>query len=359
MISLETVQATSRSIDPSSPRISFSADFLHDKNFIPISPSPQAEKDGEAEREKARNAEFEFLSSKMSSQTMLAADELFFEGRLLPFWQMQHSEKLNKISLKTKEAEEGEGQEMSKEEPRVWFVDDDPSPRPPKCTVLWKELLRLKKQRASSLSPSSSSSSTSSTSSSALADIVTKEEGKHGPGNGEKHVKRIRKGLERTRSASIRIRPMINVPICTPVKSSALPPLGLLIMMDTVNYNENDDKAYGLDKIISSSTLFLLRRQLSTFQLLTYRNLRGAMPPAKMQSLRIRDCRVICRGKVIDIRRSLTANHQTSSFYKNIGARCFKLHKLEVNAVFRFCTGYIYRVLLKRVVGPRTGFQTS
>jgi hypothetical protein len=53
------------------------------------------------------------------------------------------------------------------------------------------------------------------------------------------------------------------------------------------------------------------------------------MPPAKMQSLRIRDCRVICRGKVIDIRRSLTANHQTSSFYKNMGARCFKLHKLE------------------------------
>ncbi|KAL3578211.1 hypothetical protein D5086_019715 [Populus alba] len=225
MISLETVQATSRSIEPSSPRSSFSADFLHDKNFIPISPNPQAEKDREAEREKARNAEFEFLSSKMSSQTMLTADELFFEGRLLPFWQMQHSEKLNKISLKTKEAEVGEGQEMSKEEPRVWFVDDDPSPRPPKCTVLWKELLRLKKQRASSLSPSSSSSSTSSTSSSALADIVTKEEGKHGPGNGEKHVKRIRKGLERTRSASIRIRPMINVPICTPVKSSALPPL--------------------------------------------------------------------------------------------------------------------------------------
>ncbi|XP_061976790.1 uncharacterized protein LOC133697963 [Populus nigra] len=225
MISLETVQATSRSIEPSSPRISFSADFLHDKNFIPISPNPQAEKDGEAEREKARNAEFEFLSSKMSSQTMLTADELFFEGRLLPFWQMQHSEKLNKISLKTKEAEEGEGEEMSKEEPRVWFVDEDPSPRPPKCTVLWKELLRLKKQRASSLSPSSSSSSTSSTSSSALADIVTKEEGKHGSGNREKHVKRIKKGLERTRSASIRIRPMINVPICTPVKSSALPPL--------------------------------------------------------------------------------------------------------------------------------------
>lgn len=90
-------------------------------------------------------------------------------------------------------------------------------------------------------------------------------------------------------------------------------------MMDTMNYNENDDKTYGLDKIISSSTLFLLRRQLSTFQLLTDRNLRGAMPPAKMQSLRIRDCRVICRGKVNDIRRSLTANHQPRHFIRTWG----------------------------------------
>ncbi|KAB5537806.1 hypothetical protein DKX38_015339 [Salix brachista] len=220
MVSLEIVQATARSIEPpSSPRISLSADLLDDKNLVSMSPNPQAEKDREAEREKARNAEFEFLSSKMSSQTMLTADELFFEGRLLPFWQMQHSEKLNKISLKTKEAEE-----VIKEEPRVWFVDDDPSPRPPNCIVLWKELLRLKKQRASSLSPSSSSSSTSSSSSS-LSDIVAEEEGKRGSRNVEKHVKRIKKGLERTRTASIRIRPMINVPICTPVKSRALPPL--------------------------------------------------------------------------------------------------------------------------------------
>lgn len=223
IMSLETVQTTSKSIEPpSSPRISFSAEFLDEKDFISISPNPKADKDQEVEREKARNAEFEFLSSNMSSQTMLTADELFFEGKLLPFWQTQHSEKLNKISLKTKENEE---EEESKEEPRVnWFVDDDPSPRPPKCTVLWKELLRLKKQRASTLSPSSSSSSTSSSSSS-LADIANAEEGKENAGNREKHVKRVKKGLERTRSASIRIRPMINVPICTQVKSSALPPL--------------------------------------------------------------------------------------------------------------------------------------
>ncbi|KAJ8768428.1 hypothetical protein K2173_021581 [Erythroxylum novogranatense] len=229
---VSTVQATSRSIDqPSSPRISFSAEFLDEKNFISMGPIPQAEK-GQVnmEKEKARNAEFEFLSNSKNSHNMLTADELFFEGKLLPFWQMQHSEKLNKISLNTKETEGHNDEEdvdiTSKEEPRVsWFVDDDPSPRPPKCTVLWKELLRLRKQRASSLSPSSSSSSTSSSSSS-LADIATAEEGKESLGiNREKHVKRVKKGLERTRSSSIRIRPMINVPICTQVKSSALPPL--------------------------------------------------------------------------------------------------------------------------------------
>ncbi|XWS13603.1 hypothetical protein CRYUN_Cryun36dG0052100 [Craigia yunnanensis] len=231
-MALEAVQATSRTtIEPiSSPRISFSADFLDENNFISIHPHSQnAEKEQEKyqkeikEKDKARVAEFEFLSSNVSSHAMLTADELFFEGKLLPFWQMQHSETLNKISLKTKDAEE----EVINKESRVsWFVDDDPSPRPPKCTVLWKELLRLKKPRASSLSPSSSSSSTSSSSSS-LADMVTSEDaGKEGSGNNrDKHVKRIKKGLQRTRSASIRIRPMINVPICTQVKSSALPPL--------------------------------------------------------------------------------------------------------------------------------------
>ena len=232
-MALEAVQATSRTtIEPiSSPRISFSADFLDETNFISINPHSQIE-EKEAEEEmkekgKGRAAEFEFLSSNVSSHAMLTADELFFEGKLLPFWQMQHSEKLNKISLKTKDAVEEEKEVVNKEESRVsWFVDDDPSPRPPKCTVLWKELLRLKKQRASSLSPSSSSSSTSSSSSS-LTDIVTVEEaGKEGSGNNrDKHVKRIKKGLERTRSTSIRIRPMINVPICTQVKNSALPPL--------------------------------------------------------------------------------------------------------------------------------------
>ncbi|CAI0466226.1 unnamed protein product [Linum tenue] len=147
---------------------------------------------------------------------------------------MQQSERLNKISLKCHEDAENPagavraGKEDAPPTPTAtravnWFVDDDPSPRPPKCTVLWKELLRLKKQRpASSLSPSSSSSSTSSSSSS-LADAAVA-----GSNNNNQVKRAAKKGLERTRSASIRIRPMINVPICSQMKStahsSALPP---------------------------------------------------------------------------------------------------------------------------------------
>ncbi|KAA0061706.1 hypothetical protein IC582_009976 [Cucumis melo] len=222
----------------SSPRISFSSEFLDESNFISITPNSQIERDQEiCERQKkdrseklAWSADFEFLSNKVSSHSMITADELFFEGKLLPFWQMQQAERLNKISLKSPKDVDEEDLveiEVNKEaENKVnWFLDDDPSPRPPKCTVLWKELLRLKKQRASSaLSPSSSSSSSSSSSRS-MADAATTEEGKEGTtGNKEKNVRRIKK-LERTRSASIRIRPMINVPICTQVKSSVLPPL--------------------------------------------------------------------------------------------------------------------------------------
>ncbi|KAL2463942.1 hypothetical protein Fot_53598 [Forsythia ovata] len=133
MVSLETVQASSKCIEPnSSPRISFSADFLDENNFISICPNPQADK---KEREKTFNAEFEFLSGNLTSQNMITADELFCEGKLLPFWQMHHSEKLNKISLKTDNAEgETDGKETNnKEDTRIsWFLDDDPSPRPPK-----------------------------------------------------------------------------------------------------------------------------------------------------------------------------------------------------------------------------------
>ncbi|XP_043692083.1 uncharacterized protein LOC122642617 [Telopea speciosissima] len=208
----------------SGPRISFSSDFLDTKNFFSITPnSDQTCRNHETEQEKSRNVDFEFLSSNASSDSMLTADELFFEGKLLPFWSMHHAEQLNSISLKPKEEEE---EKKKEEENRLsWFMDDDPSPRPPKCTVIWKELLRLRKQRASSLSPSSSSSSSSSGS---LADICPMDDGKEHKErswNREKHVKRIKKELERTRSsASIRIRPIVHVPPCTQTKTSTFPP---------------------------------------------------------------------------------------------------------------------------------------
>ncbi|KAI3715459.1 hypothetical protein L6452_22441 [Arctium lappa] len=206
------------------PRISFSADFLDDANFICITPQ---DKEKEKEKEKTRAGEFEFLSGNISSPaTMLTADELFFEGKLLPFGQ---KEKLNKISIKSDDQKEiAKEVVIDHESNRMsWFIDEDPSPRPPKCTVLWKELLRLKKQRASSLSPSSSTSSSSSSSSSNSIDHEdsTKKEKEK-----EKHQqqvsKRIKKGLERTRSSGIKIRPMINLPICSQGgRSNSLPPL--------------------------------------------------------------------------------------------------------------------------------------
>ncbi|CAA7061971.1 unnamed protein product [Microthlaspi erraticum] len=230
----------------SGPRISFSADLSSsdsDGDFICINPDKlMAGKEEKDKSSPVKAGDFEFLSN---TQTMLTADELFSEGKLLPFWQVKHSEKLQNVTLKLKvDKEEEEDHKVVKEEivhnnskeqensnnnnRGSWFLDDDPSPRPPKCTVLWKELLRLKKQRtttttnsstrASSLSPSSSSSSTSSSSSS-IGDAVKKEER-------EKEGKRGKKGLERTRSVTMRIRPMIHVPVCTPTKSSApLPPL--------------------------------------------------------------------------------------------------------------------------------------
>ncbi|KAL3328825.1 hypothetical protein AABB24_036108, partial [Solanum stoloniferum] len=210
----------------SSPRISFSSEFLDERNFISITLNAPAEKERKDQQDRSTRsaAEFEFLSSKLTNESMITADELFFEGKLRPYWQMHYAEKLNKISLKAdKEILDNAMVIKSKEEtttrPINWFIDEDPSPRPPKCTVLWKELLRLKHKRASSLSPSSSTSSSSSSSS--LAD----NEKSKGQSIKEKHAKRIKKGLERCKSETLRVRPVIHVPICSQGKNSALPPL--------------------------------------------------------------------------------------------------------------------------------------
>ncbi|KAL1564310.1 hypothetical protein AAHA92_06666 [Salvia divinorum] len=213
MVSLEPLQATTEA-SPVPARISFSAEFLDDTSFISICPK-------EREKEIARTAaDFEFLSGDVKTN-MITADELFSEGKILPFWQTQPLHKLNLKNADDSDAlAAAPPPQMSNtvddDQRRIsWFLDDDPSPRPPKCTVLWKELLRLKKQRSSTLSPSLSSSSSSSSSSSI-------EERKKG---GSKAASKVKKGLERTRSVNIRIRPMINVPICTAARSTALPPL--------------------------------------------------------------------------------------------------------------------------------------
>ncbi|XP_047983698.1 uncharacterized protein LOC125224355 [Salvia hispanica] len=193
----------------SSSRISFSSEFLDESNFITICPSPRAERE-----ERWPGVDFEFLSGNLTS--MIAADELFSEGKLLPFRPIHHT--ANGIRLKPDEAlvrvEHGE---KDREARMAWFLDEDPSPRPPKCTVLWKELLRLKKQRPSMLSPSNSSSSSSSSSSSRTS--VAKVRGE-AVGNNEKSSNKLKKG-----SFSIRIRPVLNVPICIQAKNAALPPL--------------------------------------------------------------------------------------------------------------------------------------
>ncbi|KAI3803995.1 hypothetical protein L1987_32162 [Smallanthus sonchifolius] len=213
MVSLESPPATVKPLDPTTgPRISFSADLLTDEDFICINPH------NDKQKEATKTGEFEFLSSNLSAPaTMLTADELFFEGKLLPFGQKQCSEKLTKINLKSDQQEVEEIKEMKSQESNKmsWFIDEDPSPRPPKCTVLWKELLRLKKHRASSLSTSCSSSSSSSSSS------IDEDSSKK-----EKYVKRLKKGLERTRSGGIKLRPMVNLPVCTQgVRSNSMPPL--------------------------------------------------------------------------------------------------------------------------------------
>ncbi|KAL0388630.1 UNVERIFIED_CONTAM: hypothetical protein Sradi_2744800 [Sesamum radiatum] len=194
MVSLQSFQPTPDTVEPSSSpgRISFSSEFLDESNFISICPNPRAEegRDDEEERPKpGRNAEFEFLLGNLTN-TMITADEVFSEGKLLPFWQTQ-AEKLDKISLKTENAEDGP--EETKEESRIsWFLDDDPSPRPPNAR-------------------------------SSLTEIPPAEETKEGVRNkAEKAVKRIKKGQERTRTGSIRIRPMVNVPICTQAKKQRI-----------------------------------------------------------------------------------------------------------------------------------------
>lgn len=189
-------QGTSNSVGAgavSQPRISFSADFPdEDEGFISLIPNSGIE----LNHRPRCAAEFEFRSSiKPSSEAMAAADELFSDGRMLPIWQISNFKKLNEISrLRTGQEKKTESGHKAAEEiissnaVSFCFVqEDDPSPRPPKCTtVLLREFLRFRKQR------DSSSTSTD-----------TSESRKERKGSKEKEVKRVRKGLERSTKARV------------------------------------------------------------------------------------------------------------------------------------------------------------
>lgn len=92
--------------------------------------------------------EFEFHSRNQTE--MIDADELFHEGKLVPLKQIQ---KLNKIHTK---GDTNNAKQDSNQNARIvkdkGFVNqflediDSPSPRPPTCSVLWKELVRLTRQ---------------------------------------------------------------------------------------------------------------------------------------------------------------------------------------------------------------------
>ncbi|KAL8139567.1 hypothetical protein V2J09_005588 [Rumex salicifolius] len=133
-------------------RISFSVDdFLNEADFISITP----------------NSQFNNGSYGRSSKMLSNAE-------LLPCTQIQSAvaNRPRNISLKKSVVRDDQKKRYNKttsfgdlklEEPGKWFnADDEPSPRPPKCTVLWKELLRLRKQRASSSVSSSSAAKSSS-----------------------------------------------------------------------------------------------------------------------------------------------------------------------------------------------------
>ncbi|KAK8482538.1 hypothetical protein V6N13_128904 [Hibiscus sabdariffa] len=146
-----TARATMEPISAAG-RTSFPSDFfLDESNFISINLHSRNEvlmKDPGAELKEKDGGS----SGGGGGGT---ADGLFFESKLLPFWQvLQRSRELNdRIGFgDDRKADDGKAAKREERKTSRFVVDDDgnPSPRPPRCTVLWKELLRLKKQRASS-----------------------------------------------------------------------------------------------------------------------------------------------------------------------------------------------------------------
>ncbi|KAK9166438.1 hypothetical protein Scep_001629 [Stephania cephalantha] len=111
-----------RCAPPMSPRISFSSDFIDAQHMIKYE---RTSRDAPA-----ASSDFEF---SVSNYNMMAADELFSKGRLLPF-KDSCTNQLQKMTLRDE-----------------LLIDDDGanvatvSSRPPKSTRRWKELLGMKR----------------------------------------------------------------------------------------------------------------------------------------------------------------------------------------------------------------------
>ncbi|CAN6466685.1 unnamed protein product [Victoria cruziana] len=121
---------------PLSPRISFSNDFVEaehlggggciTKRAVGASAPPE-------------DTDFEF---SVGNNTMLTADQLFFQGRLLPF-----KDEGRRISSSSSAPHAG-SKKTSTLKDELCVADEDPSPRPPKGCKRWKQILGLKRASA-------------------------------------------------------------------------------------------------------------------------------------------------------------------------------------------------------------------
>lgn len=107
---------------PMSPRISFSNDFADADHVV------------KHERATSTAPESSDFAFSVTNYSMIAADEIFFKGRLLPLKDNSCAtqNQLQKMTLRDELRHSAD-----------W--DDDASSRPPKGPTRWKELLGLKR----------------------------------------------------------------------------------------------------------------------------------------------------------------------------------------------------------------------
>lgn len=113
----------------SSPRISFSSDFID----IQQSLKHQEQRSGAAPPPVSSSSDFEF---SVSNYSMMPADELFFEGRLLPYKDSNRAANTLRDELLVEEEEEDDEENEN---------DNDDASQRPSSRGRWKGFLGLKK----------------------------------------------------------------------------------------------------------------------------------------------------------------------------------------------------------------------